>query len=286
MKIQIQNIIHLLGAAIVLGTVISAPVKSAGENSEHAAIDIQGDFVQGGLVLGKVSAGSTVTYDGQDVRVSEAGQFVIGFHRDELATVPLQITLPSGEQLSRSLEIAPREYNIQRVEGVPQRTVDPPADQIERIQREAREIGAAKRTNRPHLDFLGAWQWPVAGPISGVYGSQRVYNGTPGRPHYGVDIARPTGTPVHAPQGGYVTFANPDTYFSGGLILIDHGHGLSSSFLHLSAVNVEVGQRVEQGEVIGEIGATGRASGPHLDWRMDIGKRRVDPQLLVEAMPE
>jgi murein DD-endopeptidase MepM/ murein hydrolase activator NlpD len=286
MRVQIQYINSWLAAVIMIGAVIATPVHSSGENGELGAIDIQGDFVQGGLVLGQVSAGSTVVYDGQDVRISDTGQFVIGFHRDELATVPLQVTLPSGEQISRLLDIASREYNIQRVEGVPQRTVDPPADQIERIQREAREIGKAKRTNRPHLDFLGAWQWPVTGPISGVYGSQRVYNGMPGRPHYGVDIARPTGTPVHAPQGGYVTFANPDTYFSGGLILIDHGHGLSSSFLHLSAVNVEVGQRIKQGEIIGEIGATGRASGPHLDWRMDIGKRRVDPQLLVEAMPK
>ncbi|MDG2087367.1 MAG: M23 family metallopeptidase [Arenicellaceae bacterium] len=283
---RIWNIYNRLGPVILLCGAITAPVHSAGESVDLVAVDIQGDFVQGGLVLGMTSAGSTVVYDGQEIRVSEDGQFVIGFHRDEPTTVPLQITLPDGEQVARSLDIAPREYNVQRVDGVPQQTVNPPADQIERIQREAREIGAAKRTNRPHLDFLGAWQWPVTGPISGVYGSQRVYNGTPGRPHYGVDIARPKGTPVHAPQGGYVTFANSETYFSGGLIIIDHGHGLSSSFLHLSAVGVEVGQRVEQGELIGEIGATGRASGPHLDWRMDIGKRRVDPQLLVEAMPK
>ncbi|MBT5032626.1 MAG: M23 family metallopeptidase [Proteobacteria bacterium] len=249
-------------------------------------VDIKGEFIQGGLAFGTAPAGSTVDYDGQSVRISDDGQFVIGFHRDEPESVRLQVTFPNGELMSNLFNIERREYNIQRVEGVPQATVHPPAEQLERIQREAREIGVAKRTNRPHLDFLGTWEWPVTGPISGVYGSQRVYNGTPGRPHYGVDIARPTGTPVHAPQGGYVTFANPDTYFSGGLILIDHGHGLSSSFLHLSAINVEVGQRIEQGDVIGEIGATGRASGPHLDWRMDIGARRVDPQLLVEPMPE
>ena len=270
----------------LLGLIASSASAQDFDSPVDTPVDIQGEFIQGGLAFGSAPVGSKVVYDGKGVRLSDDGQFVIGFHRDEPGTVRLLVTLPDGSQMSRTLEVVRREYNIQRVNGVPQATVDPPADQMDRILREAREIGTAKQTNRPHLDFLGAWEWPVTGPISGVYGSQRVYNGTPGRPHYGVDIARPTGTPVHAPQGGYVTFANPDTYFSGGLILIDHGHGLSSSFLHLSAVKVEVGQRIEQGDVIGEIGATGRASGPHLDWRMDIGARRVDPQLLVEPMPE
>jgi murein DD-endopeptidase MepM/ murein hydrolase activator NlpD len=126
----------------------------------------------------------------------------------------------------------------------------------------------------------------VQGPISGVYGSQRILNGEPRRPHYGVDIAVPVGTPVRAPAPGIVTLAVPDMFFSGGTLIIDHGHRLSSSFLHLSKLHVDVGDRVEQGDLVAEVGATGRVTGAHLDWRMNLRDRRIDPQLLVPAMPE
>jgi murein DD-endopeptidase MepM/ murein hydrolase activator NlpD len=150
-------------------------------------------------------------------------------------------------------------------------------------------VQAAKAERLPISDGADALErgftWPVKGRISGVYGSQRVYNGTPGAPHYGVDVAVPTGTPVRAPASGVITLAEPDLYYSGGTVILDHGYGLSSSFLHLSKVHVTVGQRLAVGDLLGEVGATGRATGPHLDWRMSWLSERIDPQFLVPPMP-
>ena len=253
--------------------------------ANESRIQLSGNYEQGGLVFGLTESGSKVEFDGELVRVSKNGDFIIGFHRDEKSPVKLKVTFSDGSVEERSLEIQKREYNIQRIEGVPDRTVNIPESELPRIRRESVAIKKAKKNNDARTDFITNWQWPAIGRISGVYGSQRFYNGVPKRPHYGVDIAKPTGTPVYAPASGIVTLANPDTYFSGGLIILDHGHNLSSSFLHLSKIVVEVGQRIEQGDKIGEIGATGRATGPHLDWRMDLGKRRIDPVFLVGEMP-
>jgi murein DD-endopeptidase MepM/ murein hydrolase activator NlpD len=211
-----------------------------------------------------------------------------GFGRNAATSAVLVV---AGEQpCEETLAIISREYKIQRVEGVPQQTVTPSAEHLERIRREQAKVGAAKRQrlSRPDLlqDALDGFNWPTIGPISGVYGSQRYYNGDPGRPHYGVDVAVPKGTAVHATAAGVVTLAEPNLFFSGGTIILDHGFGLSSSFLHLSAVSVEVGQEVQPGDAIGEVGATGRATGPHLDWRMSWRNQRIDPQLLVPPMPK
>ena len=176
------------------------------------------------------------------------------------------------------------------MEGVPRETVTPSKEHLARIARERKLVRAAKGRiiKRPDilLSVIEGFQWPVVGPISGVYGSQRYYNGVPGSPHYGVDIALPTGTPVHAPASGIVTLAEEDLFYSGGTIILDHGYRLSSSFLHLSRVSVSVGDEISQGDVLGEIGSSGRATGPHLDWRMSWRNERVDPQLLVPPMPE
>ena len=165
----------------------------------------------------------------------------------------------------------------------------PPEGQLVRIRKERQLVRAAKARrieNEGHLKaVLSGLSWPATGRISGVYGSQRFYNGTPGNPHYGVDIARPMGTPVHAPGPGVVTLAEPDLFYSGGTIILDHGYGLSSSFLHMSQIDVRVGDVLETGDIMGAIGATGRATGPHLDWRMSWFNQRVDPQLLVPPMP-
>lgn len=182
--------------------------------------------------------------------------------------------------------MARKNYRIQRIEGVPQQTVTPSKAQRERASKEAEKVWLARQTDYRATDFMQEFQWPLLGPISGVYGSQRVYNGQPRRPHYGVDIARPKGTPVVAPAAGLVTLAEPDLFYSGGTLIIDHGHRLSSTFLHLSKLHVKVGQKVKQGDLIGEVGASGRATGPHLDWRMNWRDRRVDPTTLVGPMPE
>ena len=150
-----------------------------------------------------------------------------------------------------------------------------------------KETAAVKAARKEHLEiynFLQTFKWPLIGPITGVFGSQRVYNGEPGRPHYGVDVGAPVGTKVYAPAGGKVTLAYDDMYYSGGTIIIDHGYGISSSFLHLSMVLVDEGEKIKQGDLIGKVGKGGRANGPHLDWRMNWYKRRLDPELLVPDM--
>jgi len=249
-----------------------------------ACLELSGEPRQGALLWGQVSPGSEVRLGDEALRVSSDGVVVFGFGRDESGQRSL--TVRGEAECSQTLEIAPRDYRIQRVEGVPQRTVTPDPADLERIRREAARVRAARADTRSATDFAAGFQWPVTGPISGVYGSQRVYNGTPGRPHYGVDIAVPTGTPVTTPAPGKVTLAEPDLFYSGGTVIIDHGNEVSSTFLHLDAVLVEVGQQVQPGDTVGRVGATGRATGPHLDWRMNWRNRRVDPALLVPAMPQ
>ena len=251
-------------------------------------IELEGHLVQGGMVWGNVAPGSTVTLDGEPLDVLADGTTFAGFGRD---AKPSALLVVAGEErCEQSLTIARRDYRIQRVDGVPQKTVTPPPELTERIQRERALVRAAKgrAIQRPDLiqGALAGFEWPATGPISGVYGSQRIYNGTPKSPHYGVDVAMPTGTPVYAPTAGVVTLAEPDLFYSGGTIILDHGYRLSSSFLHLSKVAVAVGQEVKAGDLIGEIGASGRATGPHLDWRMSWRKQRIDPQLLVPPMPQ
>ncbi len=250
---------------------------------------VQGNFVEGGLVSARVSPGSTVTIDGESLDVLPDGTTLFGFHREAPEQSLVVVESAAGERCEQSVQVASREYNIQRVEGVPQKTVTPPKEQLERIARERAKVAAAKdrRFERPDLveAAIDGFVWPTVGPISGVYGSQRYYNGTPRSPHYGVDVAVPTGTPVAAPAPGIVTLAEPDLFYSGGTVILDHGYGLSSSFLHMSKVRVAVGQELQAGDILGEVGATGRATGPHLDWRMSWRNRRIDPQLLVPPMP-
>lgn len=249
-------------------------------------LELTGLWQQGSVLRGQVPPGSELLLDDHPVKVSEAGEFVFGLDRDAAATAQLSLTLPSGETVATRYPVAPREYRIQKVTGVPQKTVTPSPEQQERSRKEAAKVWQARQLRRDATDFLQDFKWPLIGPITGVYGSQRVYNGKPGRPHYGVDIAAPTGTVVTAPAAGLVTLAEPDLFFSGGTLIVDHGHGLSSTFIHLSKVSVKVGQKVQQGDAIAEVGATGRATGPHLDWRMNWLDRRVDPTTLVGPMPE
>ena len=156
---------------------------------------------------------------------------------------------------------------------------------LDRIKNDNRIVALARKRNDARTDFDKGFIWPVKGRITGVYGSQRVFNGVPKRPHFGIDIAAPTGTKVLAPAGGIVTLAEDDLYYSGGTLIIDHGHGLSSTFIHLHKNLVKVGDRVEQGDAVAEVGATGRVTGPHLDWRMNWFKHRIDPELLVKHLP-
>ena len=255
-------------------------------HSAALAVELNGEAIQGGLIFGKASPGATVHLDDTRVMVSPDGDFVIGFGRDETGQRQLLVLEPTGEKETLTLPIALREYAIERVDGLPPKTVTPDPEALERIREEGAMVATARARRDQRTDYEEGFAWPASGRISGVYGSQRVLNGEPRRPHYGLDIAAPAGSPVYAPADGIITMAHPDMYFSGGTLILDHGQGLSSSFLHLSKILVETGTTVKKGDLIAEIGSTGRASGPHLDWRMNWLNRRVDPELLVEGSPE
>lgn len=267
----------------LLALCVAAPALAAPETA--ATLQLRGALSQGGLVIGRVEPGARVQLDGRPVRVTPEGVFAIGFDRDAPAHALLTEIAPGGAQRRHTLQVARREYDIQRVTGVPQQTVEPPPEQLQRILREQKQVESARAVDSDRLDFSASFQWPLVGRISGVYGSQRVYNGKPGRPHYGVDVAAPLGTPVRAPADATVTLAEPDLFFSGGTLIMDHGHGVSSTFMHLSRLLVQPGQTVRAGQVVAEVGASGRASGPHLDWRINWFGVRIDPQLVAAPMP-
>ncbi|MCU7799159.1 MAG: M23 family metallopeptidase [gamma proteobacterium symbiont of Lucinoma myriamae] len=248
-------------------------------------ISLKGQFVQGGIVIGKTVPGSQVTFDKQAIRVSPEGNFIIGFSRDEPIRVNLSIAAPDGEKISKDIKIEKRNYKIQRIDGLPKAKVSPRKPEVlARIRKESAQAAQARKRDDERSDYLETFIWPAIGPISGVYGSQRILNGQARRPHFGVDVAAPAGSNVVAPASGVITLAHQDMFFSGGTIILDHGHGLSSTFLHLSELLINKGDIVKQGDLIARVGATGRVTGAHLDWRMNIFKRRVDPQLLVLPM--
>jgi murein DD-endopeptidase MepM/ murein hydrolase activator NlpD len=261
---------------------VQAPAAANGIATEKIPTSVP----QAGLLLGVVPPGSVISYDGRAVRVGPIGRFVIGVAREQKGSLKFKLTGPDGSTRMIEIAITPRTFPIERVNGVPEKTVNPPPDIATRIMREQAEVEAVRTRDDDRSDFDTVFIWPVKGRISGVFGSQRIYNGTPASAHSGVDIAAAKGTPVHAPAGGVVTFANPDLYLTGGTVLIDHGHGVSSNFLHLSRIDVKVGDRVEQGQVIGLVGATGRATGPHMHWGMNWFNVRVDPQSLMPPGPE
>jgi murein DD-endopeptidase MepM/ murein hydrolase activator NlpD len=249
------------------------------------SLELQGELVQGGMLIGRVTPGEQVEVMGRPVRVDDQGLFVFGLGRDAPAEIKLTQTNGGNEVVTYSYAVAQRVYREQRVEGVPQKTVTPPPEVLERIRREAALVREARTVDDKRTDFLSGFVKPLEGPITGVYGSRRVYNGTPGNPHYGLDIAAPTGTEVFAPAPGVVTLVHRDMFYSGGTLLIDHGYGISSTFIHLSELLVEEGQQVAPGDPIARVGATGRATGPHLDWRINWFDVRLDPALVLDQFP-
>lgn len=253
--------------------------------AQEAPVELRGEWCQGHLLRGQAAPGATAHLNGKPLRVSPEGAFVFGFGRDEAESQHLLVRLPGDQVWERSDVPCSREYQIQRIDGLPPSKVTPDPKALKRIREEAAQAAAARTFDIDDSAVFDDFVWPSRGPISGVYGSQRILNGEPRNPHFGVDVAAPTGTEVVAPVAGIVRMAHPDMYFSGGTLIMDHGHGVTSSFLHLSKIVVKEGQRVEQGQKIAEIGATGRVTGPHLDWRMNWFGVRVDPQPLAGPMP-
>jgi murein DD-endopeptidase MepM/ murein hydrolase activator NlpD len=248
-------------------------------------LTIRGQWQQGGTLFGSVTPGYSLQLDGRKVRTTSTGEFVFGLGADAPQQITLVVTDPQGRSEKRTYDVKQRQYQVQRVNGVEQKHVTPPPELLARIERENELTRKARLLDDDRTDFLQDFIWPLSGPITGVYGSRRVFNGTPRSPHYGLDIAAPTGTKVVAPAAGVVTLAEDDLFYSGGTLILDHGYGLSSTFIHLSKILVAVGDRIEQGQAIAEVGATGRVTGPHLDWRMNWFDVRLDPALLMEGKP-
>lgn len=231
--------------------------------------------------MGRAAPGARVTLDGTAVPVDGAGRFVLGFGRDAAATADLKVLGPSRTVARVVLDVKPREWPVQRIDGLPQEKVTPPAALLARIAADAKAVTVARERRRPTADFLGGFVLPVQGRVSGVFGSQRILNGEAKAPHSGLDLAAPVGTPVHAAADGVVSLVHPDMFYTGETVMIDHGLGLQTVYAHMSRIDVKPGQRVRQGATIGAVGATGRATGPHLHWGASWLDRRLDPQALL-----
>ncbi len=276
----------IIWAALCALALCSVPAPGPLRATE-TGLRLDGPRTQGAVLRGRVAPGAVVEFEGAPVRVSEDGWFLVGFGRDAPPEATLSVTWPDGRRERKTLTVKPRQYRIQRIDGLPERKVMPRSEEdLARIAADIALVKEARRTDDARTDFLDGFEWPIKGRITGVYGSQRILNGEARRPHYGIDIAAPTGTEVRAPAGGVVTLAHPDMFYSGGTLIIDHGHGLSSAFLHLSRILVARGERVTQGQAIAEVGSTGRSTGAHLDWRINLFSRRLDPALLAGPMPE
>jgi len=292
--------VRALPAALALLVLAAASPVLAGKARTPDLVSPPPPFVdtfpmqvrQGALVRARVTRGARVELldaEGKatPVRVGNDGGYVIGVGRDEAGPLRLRISFPADMvvdapgELTREVPVIAREWRLEKIEGVPEATVNPPPEIAARIEREQAMVAAARTRDDDRDDYEAGFDWPVQGRVSGVYGSQRIYNGTPKSPHSGLDVAAAQGTPVHAPAAGIVTLAEPDLYLTGGTVLLDHGHGVSSNFLHFSRIDVTVGQRVEKGEVLGLVGMTGRATGPHMHWGMNWFGVRVDPQQLL-----
>jgi len=244
-------------------------------------VEVPTHLQQGELVIGHAMPGCRIAFDGRDLHVGADGVFVFGLDREAAPSASLRSDCPNGKSETMTLAIAKREYQIERVEGLPPKTVTPDPETAKRIEEEQARVVAARKRVDAREDFLHGFALPVQGArISGVYGSQRIDNGVPKAPHMGLDMAVPEGTPVHAPAAGIVTFAEPDLILTGGTVLLDHGFGLTSSFLHMSRLDVKVGDRIKPGQVIGAAGKTGRATGPHVHWGFNWFDVRLDPALL------
>ena len=273
---SVVNILQgaLLGSLLVSGMVVA-----------ESAIEWRGSWQQGALLLGRVKPGQVVTYGGESLETTSQGYFLLGLDREAGPVSRVTVRNADGTEVNEEQRVAARSYGIQRVNGVPQKTVEPAPEDLARIASDQKLVNNARKVTSNETGFLNGFVAPIEGPVTGVYGSQRVYNGIPKSPHYGVDYAAPKGAIVRAPASGVVRLAHKDLFYSGGTLIIDHGHNLTSSFLHLSDILVSEGMHVERGDTVAKVGATGRATGPHLDWRMNWRDVRVDPQLVLQALP-
>ena len=244
------------------------------------AIEFKGKFLQGHYIIGITDPSAKIIVDKKEVKVSKDGYFVFGLDRDR--KFDLTITkIINGKKEIITKQVLKRKYNIQRINGLDEKKVTPPESVYKRIKEENNKIGKARAINSDLPFFKNQFIMPVEGILSGVYGSQRILNGKPKWPHYGIDIAAKKGTMIKSSGAGVVTMAEDDLYYTGGTIIMDHGHGISTIYSHLETVLVSVGDKINQGDIIGTVGSTGRSTGPHLDFRVNWFQTRLDPMSLL-----
>ena len=245
-------------------------------------VEFKGKFIQGSFIVGLTEPSSKVFVDEKNVRVSKEGYFAFGLSRDRKNNIVIKVVKNKTVEIFDK-KVFKREYKIQRIDGLPQKQVTPPPEVYERIKKDNKLIGKARSLDTPYKFFKNKFINPVDKfVITGVYGSQRILNGKPRRPHYGIDFHAPEGTPVKAMMDGEVTLAETDMYFTGGTIIFDHGHGVSTLFMHMKDINVNVGQKIKQGEIVGTLGKSGRATGPHLDVRLNWFDVKLDPMSVLK----
>ena len=244
------------------------------------AVEFKGKFLQGHYIVGITDPSAEIIIDKKQIRVTKDGYFVFGIGRDRKFDVTIT-KISNGKSEKIIKKVLKRKYNIQRIDGLEESKVTPPESVYKRIKEENNRIGEARAINSDLPFFKNQFIMPVEGIISGVYGSQRILNGKPKWPHYGIDIAAKKGTKIKSSATGIVTMAEPDLYYTGGTIIMDHGHGISTIYSHLETLNVKVGDEVIQGDIIGTVGSTGRSTGPHLDFRVNWFQTRLDPMSVL-----
>ena len=244
-------------------------------------VNLQGNFIQGGLVKGKIFPNKVIKFENKILLKDTNGKFVFGFGRDYKENSYLEVKISEKKWLKKSFKIKKQTYNTQYINGLQKKMVTPPKSFYDRIKKENKSIKLIRNLNTEVNFIFQEFILPTKGIVTGVFGSQRILNGKPRRPHYGIDIAASKGTSVIAPIDSIVRMAEKDLYFTGGTIILDHGHGVTSVYSHLSLININVGDKVIKGQKIAEVGSTGRSTGPHLDWRVNWFNQRLDPALLI-----
>lgn len=273
-----------IGWVALAGLALATGNSGATQSDATALTDCTGALVQGGAVACRGIPGSTVRIGQAQTTIAADGWVVIGFDRDGGPRETAEVELPDGRRRSHEFSIAARKFGISRIDGLPPEQVDRyTPQQLARIRDSSRRKDAGDRSREPLSAFRFGFSSPVDGRKTSDFGKQRILNGVPKRPHYGVDLAAPAGTRVRAPAEGIVALADDDLYFEGAMIVLDHGQGFLSKYLHVSRIDVAVGDRVERGQVIGAVGSRGRSTGPHLCWRLKWRDRNLDPERWLES---
>ncbi len=261
-------------ACLIFGLLMALPAQAGNR------LDLPDQVTQGGFYVGKVTPGSALWLGKTKLKLTPEGYFAFGVNWQQEGMIKFRLVDSAGAEYPQRLQVIKQKYDVQHINGLPKKMVTPPKEVLARIAADSARVKKARTTNSPRQDFRGHFIWPVRGRISGSFGNHRILNGKPKSPHTGMDIAAPKGTPVKAPLGGVVTMVS-DLYYTGNTVIIDHGYGVSTVFAHLDKAMVRMGQRLTQGDQIGTVGATGRATGPHLHWGLNWYKERLNPALVL-----